>query len=227
MSKLLFIDDDTDLLQINAKYFTKENYEVFTCSDSTNALKIIDDIKPDCIILDVMMPNINGPSLCKTIRKHNNAPIIFLSGISEENDKISALLIGGDDYITKPFSYKELSARINVQLRRYNSSHPAPINSIDLSNVHLDLTSHQAFIDEHPLHLSNREFTLLQLMMSTPNEVVTFEEIGKTIWQYYSDSERQTIMVIASRLRKKLLDLSGKDNFIETIRSKGYKFIAK
>lgn len=226
MSKLLFIDDDPDLVQINAKYFTKFGYEVQTCTQASIAIQHVRDYNPDCIILDVMMPDTNGFDLCRDIKTFSKVPIIFLSGVTEEDDRIQGLLLGGDDYITKPFSYKELNARIIVQLRR-NVKASESRALIEASPFQLDLSSHQAYIDTTPLNLSNREFTLLQLMVSSPNEIITFEQIGKAIWQYYSESERQTIMVIASRLRKKIIDVSGRDNLIETVRSKGYKFIAK
>ena len=118
MNKLLFIDDDKEFLLVNKKFFIQEGYDVKAVTGGKQALRILKEFAPDCIILDVMMPDMDGFETCKEIRKFSNAPIIFLTGRGEENDKINGLLNGGDDYVVKPYSFRELSARIQVQLRR-------------------------------------------------------------------------------------------------------------
>lgn len=226
MANLLFIDDDTDISTINAKYFTKLGHTVKTAPDTGSGIKLIKSFSPDCIILDVMMPNQNGFEACKLIKNICMAPIIFLSGCSSEEYKVNGLMLGADDYIVKPYSFKELSARIQVQLRRHmtTASHSSLLCYPPLS---LDFILHKAYYNKEEIHLSNREYELLYLLMSHPNELVTFEEIGNSMWEYYSDIDRRTIMVTASRLRKKVSDYSGLENVIETVWSKGYKFIAK
>ena len=221
MSNILFIDDDRDILDINLKYFTKEGYTVKTTSRPEETFQLIKGFQPDCIILDVMMPGVNGFELCKRIRTLSTAPIIFLSGRTTENDKVRGLKLGGDDYVIKPYSFRELSARIQVQLRRCKErmiSHP-PLS--------LDLTHHKAYYKEEEIILSNREYELLYLLMSNANQLVTFEAIGRYLWNAYTENDRQTIIVVASRLRKKLELYEGLTNIIETVWSKGYTFHAK
>jgi two-component system, OmpR family, lantibiotic biosynthesis response regulator NisR/SpaR len=226
MSNILFVDDDKDFLEINYRYFTKEGYQVNTLSCSVNTMKLLNQFQPDCIILDVMMPGINGFELCKRIRSVTAAPIIFLSGRTSENDKIKALLLGGDDYLIKPFSFRELSARIKAQIRRYHSQNSFN-QMIRYPPLSLDLKQHKAFHDKDDLQLSNREYDLLLLLVTRSNQIVTFEEISNHIWGTYSENDSKTIMVIASRLRKKLSPYEDLTNAIETVWSKGYTFHIK
>ncbi len=221
MSNILFIDDDADILDINFRYFTKEGYTVKTSSRPEDSLKLVESFHPDCIILDVMMPGINGFELCKRIRCISSAPIIFLSGRTTENDKVRGLKLGGDDYLIKPYGFRELSARIQVQLRRYRE------NIILHPPLTLNLTHHKAYYLEEEILLSNREYDLLLLLLTYANQVVSFEMISKHFWNTYSDNDRRTINVIASRLRKKLESYQALANAIETVWSKGYTFHTK
>jgi DNA-binding response OmpR family regulator len=225
MSNILFIDDDADILEINEKYFKKEGHIVKTSKNPESVFYLINNFKPDCIVLDVMMPRINGFELCKRIRSLSPVPIIFLSGRINESDKVRGLLLGGDDYLVKPYSFCELSARIQAQLRRYNKH----INStlISYPPLSLDLTNHKAFYLKEEIHLSNREFALLHLLVTNANQPVTFETISYSIWGTYSESDRKTIMVIVSRLRKKLDSYRELANRIETVWSAGYTFHTK
>jgi DNA-binding response OmpR family regulator len=225
MSNILFVDDDNDFLEINARYFTKEGYVVKILSNPNNAFHLIKNFKPDCIILDVMMPGLNGYELCKRIRSFCTTPIIFLSGRANENDKIKGLILGGDDYIVKPYSFRELSARIKVQVRR-NSSQTS-FNLIRYPPLSLDLKQHKAFYNKEDLHLSNREYDLLLLLVTKPNQIVSFEDISNHIWGSFSENDPKTIMVIASRLRKKMAPYIELASTIETVWSKGYTFHTK
>lgn len=223
MANLLFIDDDIELTEINLKYFSKLGYHVKSAPSAQEGIKVLAKFRPDCIILDVMMPGINGFDACTHFRDICPAPIIFLSGKTNETDRIKGLMIGADDYMIKPYSFKELTARILVQIRRYSGN----TNDLTISYppITLDLNLHKSFCNGEEFYLSNREYALLNLLMLHPNKTVTYEEIGEAIWSYYSEAERRTIMVVASRLRKKLKDSSKSDHIIETVRSKGYKFI--
>jgi DNA-binding response OmpR family regulator len=225
MANLLFIDDDTDISAINAKFFSKEGHTVKIASTAKKGIALLKTFLPDCIILDVMMPEQNGFDTCREIRTFSTAPIIFLSGCTTEDDRIKGLMIGADDYIIKPYSFRELSARIQVQLRRHiGNSNPSFLSYPPLS---LDLRLHKAFYNKEEIQLSNREYELLYLLVSHPNQTVTFKEIGVSMWENYLETDRRTIMVTASRLRKKLEGYPNLVNIIETVWSKGYKFIAK
>lgn len=190
MPKLLLIDDDKEVLLVNKKYFIKEGYEVKAAINGTNGIKLLKEFQADCIILDVMMPDMDGFETCKRIKAITKAPIIFLTGRSFEDDKVKGLLMGAEDYIVKPFSLRELSARIQVQLRRVIQT------SIDNAIIAyppllLNLGKHKAFYNEEEIPLSNREYELLHLLVSQANKTITFEDIGKIMWGTYSDSDRQ------------------------------------
>lgn len=225
MSNILFVDDDSDILEINSKYFTKEGFTVRTLSNPKNMFQLLNNFQPDCIVLDVMMPGLNGFDLCKQIRSVSAAPIIFLSGRTSENDKVRGLIVGGDDYLVKPYSFRELSARIKAQLRRYNMQTNS--NLISHPPMTLDLKHHKAFYNKEEMILSNREYDLLLLLVSNANQIVSFETISNHIWGTYSENDRKTIMVMASRLRKKIDYYNELTNSIETVWSKGYIFHTK
>jgi len=219
---LLFVDDDADLLASNKRYFTHIGYTVKTAENALLALEALKSFKPNCIILDVMMPGVDGFSLYKKIRAISSAPILFLSGKTDTGSKIDGLLLGGSDYVTKPYNLKELAARIQVQLR--NSHAESSWSSISFPPLTLEIAAHKAFYNKEEIPLSNKEYDFLYLLVSAPGKTVTFEEIGDAIWGYYSEAERSVIMVIASRLRKKLGQYSGLEDVIETVRTKGYTF---
>lgn len=226
MSKLLLIDDDTEVLAVNTKYFFKEGYDVKVATNAATGLKVLEDYQADCIILDVMMPGMDGLMACKKIKKLTKTPVIFLTGRSSEDDKINGLLLGADDYMIKPYSLRELSARIQVQIRRSLGS-ISNATTISYPPLLLNLAKHKAFYNNEEILLSNREYELLYLLVSKPNDTITFEDIGSSMWGTYSDTDRRTIMVIASRLRKKLEEYVGLSELVETVWSKGYKFIVK
>lgn len=227
MAKLLLIDDDTEVLSVNKKYFMKEHYEVKTADSAEKGLKLLSTFEADCILLDIMMPGMDGFEACKRIRKISKAPIIILSGKTSEDDKINGLLLGADDYMIKPYSLRELSARIQVQIRRHAASEGASATVLSFPPLKIDIAMHKAYYDTEEILLSNREYELLYLLASRPNTPLTFEEIGVAVFGSYVESDRRTIMVTASRLRKKLENYTGLSNFIETVWSKGYLFRVK
>jgi DNA-binding response OmpR family regulator len=223
MSNILFIDDDLDLLEINRKFFTKEGYHVDICSNPLDSPSLIKKNPPDCIILDIMMPNLNGLKLISEIKKYSDAPVIFLSGLSSEDDVVRGLLSGAEDYIKKPYSYKELSVRISLQINKYQSKK----RILDFSPLLFDLDKNKISINKEDINLSNQETSLLLLLLNNANKAVTYEDIGLTLWNYYSEDNKASIMVIASRLKKKLVVKDLSFNPIETVRGIGYIYIYK
>jgi DNA-binding response OmpR family regulator len=226
MSNLLLIDDDTEVLMINKKYFTGEGYNVKVATSAVNGIKTLSEFAADCIVLDVMMPGMDGFTAFKKIKAVSKAPVVFLTGRSFEEDKIKGLLIGADDYMIKPYSLKELSARIKVQIRRTLGA-ISNKTMISYPPLLLNLVKHKAFYNNDEILLSNREYELLYLLASKPNETIAFEDIGRSIWGTYAEADRRTIMVTASRLRKKLEEYVGLSEFIETVWTRGYKFVVK
>ena len=225
MDILMLIDDDYEVLVVNQKYFQNEGYKVCIFKDALTALDALNTIHPSCIILDVMMPGIDGMQALPRIRNLCDAPIIFLTGKDSEDDKISGLLSGADDYMIKPYSLKELSARIKVQLRKSSAS-SASSNIISYEPLSIDVMKHKVFYNtSDEISLSNREYELLNFLVTHSGDVIDFETIGLRIWGVYNNEDRKSIMVMTSRLRKKLERYKGLENCIETVYGKGYKFI--
>lgn len=223
MAKIMLIDDDLEVLDINCKYFQKKGYCVSTQNSALQAIKAIPGFQPDCIILDVMLPELSGFDAFPKIRKITKAPVIFLTGRTEENDKITGLLLGADDYMVKPYSLRELEARIIVQLRKNTAASSS--SRLEFPPLSIDTTSHKVFYnDSEEILISKREYEFLSLLAAKPQETLPFQTIGEAFWGTYSEADRRTIMVIASRLRKKLGSYKGLENYIETVWSKGYKF---
>lgn len=227
MQKLLLVDDDKEVLQINAKYFKQNGYEVKAATNAKAAIKILESYAPDCIVMDVMMPEMDGFAACKEMRKKCNTPIIFLTGKDSEDDKINGLMLGADDYVVKPYSLRELTVRIQVVIRRYQAATPSATSTIEFPPLRIELTSHKVYCDDEEVLLSNREYDLLHLLAASPNKIFTFEEIGGAVWGGYIDSDRKTIMVTMNRLRKKLGDYPLIADYIQTVWSKGYQFVTK
>ncbi|MDO5291863.1 MAG: response regulator transcription factor [bacterium] len=226
MAKLLLIDDDLDVLKINKNFLTRQGYEVMVSNNAVSSIQSLNKYHPDCIILDIMMPELDGFKSSQKIRSITDTPFIFLTGVTSEAARLKGFQLGADDYITKPYSLKELSARINVVLRRSNKQVQSA-SEISYPPLRLDLTLHKAFYDTEEIALSNREYELLYHLMTKPNQTLTFEKLGQLIWGSYTSSDRRTIMVTASRLRKKLSYYEGLDELITTVWSEGYQFHKK
>jgi DNA-binding response OmpR family regulator len=229
MTKILLIDDDIEVLKMNQKYLMNEGYEVYSTNVPEKGIEITRRKKPDCIVLDIMMPNLNGYEVCKMIHNFSDIPIIFLTGCDTENDKINGLSLGADDYIVKPYSLRELKARINVIVRRYSG-----ITKTITKNSHLifndlliDKLKHKVYYQSEDLQLANREYETLLFLAEHPNHVITFEELGTAVMGSYQSSDRRLLMVIVSRLRKKFTGYLALENMLETVWSVGYKFVVK
>lgn len=228
MADLLLIDDDSDVLEINSKYMKGEGFTVYTANDPQKGIALARKTNPDCIVLDIMMPGMDGYQVCKTIRTFSSAPIVFLTGKDSEDDKINGILTGADDYIVKPYSLRELTVRIYALLRRSQMQKETPdTNLLTFQDLSIDQLAHKAFYKGEDLGLANREYEVLLYLATHPNRDVTFEELGTALFGVYSEADRRSVMVNVSRLRKKMnLDFA-LENMIETVWSKGYRFIAK
>ncbi len=229
MYTLIMVDDDADVLKINEKYFTREGYTVYTARCASDCLKLIAQHGADCILLDVMMPETSGFDALSEIRKHTMAPVLFLTGKADEASRIKGLMLGADDYIQKPYSLAELQARIIANIRRHNSATapstaPSPLR-LSFPPLEVDVIKHAAFCDGQDLQLSNQEYELLHMLVSSPRQLVTFEQLGTKIWGSYRPENRQAVMVSISRLRKKMEHPTNISYMIETVWGKGYHFV--
>ena len=229
-SKIMIVDDDQEIIQLLKFNLSNEGYAVIYTTDGNRALDLISTESPDLILLDVVMPDINGIDLCAQIRENYSTPVIFLSCKNRTSDKILGLSIGGDDYITKPFVCSEMLARIKANLRR---SYTQKIDSggnaakiISFDELKIDLTAHTASINMADLNLTAKEFALLSLLALSPNRVFTAKQIFEHLWQNYGvEEDCRTVMVHMSNLRKKLGSYPGYSDRIKTVRGVGYKFV--
>jgi len=224
MYKLLLIDDDREMLEITEAGFREKGYTVHTMTGGKNAVAFIKKNAPDCVILDIMMPGIDGFSLCEAIRNVSSVPIIFLTGRVAEEDKVNGLLIGADDYIEKPHSFRELEARVRVALRRSQTATPG---KLFFPPLEIDVKLHKVFCEGEDLRLTAQEYDLLYLIVTSDKDVITYEEIGKRVWGVYREPDRRSVMVMVSRLRKKMAHNIITAHMIETVWTEGYRFTGK
>lgn len=227
MAEILLIDDDREVLEINRKYLTGEGFTVYTADSPRKGIAYAKKLSPDCILLDVMMPEMDGYEVCRRIRGFSAVPILFLTGRGAEDDKIDGLTSGGDDYIVKPYSLRELKARIDVILRRMNQLHAASESHIlTFGSLSIDKVAHKAFFQGTDLNLANREYEVLLYLAEHPDREITFEELGTALFGSYQENDRRSVMVNVSRLRKRFEGNYELENRIETVWSRGYRFYA-
>lgn len=224
---ILVVDDEKEIADLIEIYLRNENFNVYKYYSSKNILNDLENIDIDLAILDVMMPDIDGFSLCSKIREKYNFPIIFVTAKVEDIDKISGLTIGADDYITKPFQPLELVARVKAQLRRYtryNSNEEKSENIIDFRNIVINNDTHECYFNDKKLVLTPIEFSLLWNLCENRGNVVRTEDLFIRVWgEKYFEKDNNTIMVHIRHLREKMNDTSKNPKYIKTIWGVGYK----
>ncbi len=222
---VLLVDDDKEATAINQRFLEKNGFTVASCSDGFEAVRFLKEHAVDCIVLDVMMPEADGFQIFPEIKNVSDAPVLFLSGRADAEDRIRGLSLGADDYITKPCSLEELVLRIEINIRKSRGPERRP-DVIEVPPLSIRLLERKVFAGKEEVLLSNREYELLLLLAKTPNEALTFEEIGIAINGSYLLSDRQAVMMTASRLRKKLEQYAGITGLIETVWGEGYRLKA-
>ena len=222
--RILLVDDDSEVLQLTDSFLRNKGLDTVLATSVKEALQAFDTGPFHCITLDVMMPEIDGFQAFSLIRARSAAPILFLTGKTEEADRIRGLSLGADDYIIKPCSLEELYLRIMIQIRRQQDNRQQN-GVLEFAPLSVNLFTHRASYNEaDEILLSNREFDLLALLAEHAGEVMPFERIGTLIDGGYIDADRKNIMVNMSRLRKKLEGYVGLENAIETVWGTGYRF---
>ena len=220
---ILVVDDEIEIADLIELYLKNEGYNVYKTYSSEKALKIIKQRNIDLAILDIMMPEIDGFTLCQTIRKKYNFPIIMVTAKITDADKIKGLNIGADDYITKPFMPLELLARVKAQLRRYTSYNQNNNKIIAIKDLTLDKDKHECLKNGHKIPLTPTEFAILYLLAENENKVITTEKLFEEVWkESYYPSSSATIMVHIRHLREKLGE-NNKIKYINTIWGVGYQ----
>lgn len=221
--KILIVDDDVDLTEGLRWYLEAEGYQVITASDGEIAVDVFRKERPDMVILDVMMPKMDGIKVCEIISSESDAMIMMLSARDNEIDKVRALKIGADDYVTKPFNVSELVARIQALLRRMKRGQVSK-PSFKWSNLELSLEEHRASVGGVPVELTAMEFDLLAALMSSPQIVMTRERLVEIIWGGDFYGELRLVDNLVYRLRDRLSSAGCPDFPIATIRGVGYAF---
>ncbi|MBI2265091.1 MAG: response regulator transcription factor [Armatimonadetes bacterium] len=225
MSKILLVDDEKPLVDSLSYNLTKEGYTVLVAYDGTTAVTKAEQEKPDLIVLDLMLPQMSGLDVCRALReKHISTPIIMLTAKGTEVDRVVGLEIGADDYVTKPFSLRELIARIKAMLRRLSASSKPASDLMQIGDVAFNVPKHEASLKGAVLELSPKELELLKLLMSNAGKVLTRDTLLEAVWgiDFYGDAK--TVDVHIRWLREKIEPDPGQPFYIKTVRGLGYRF---
>ena len=223
MTTLLVVDDEPNILALAKLYLEQEGYRVEGVGNGKDALSKMNSIKPSLIVLDLMLPDIDGFEVCREIRKKSDVPILMLTARKEDIDKIVGLELGADDYITKPFNPRELVARVKAILRRYKAGLKSG-EAIEVGNLRIDSARREANIGGQPLRLRTKEFDLLATLAQNLGVVLTRDRLLEIVWETDYYGETRTVDIHINHLRDKL---SGANISIETVRGIGYKMILK
>ncbi|HEB5003117.1 response regulator transcription factor [Clostridioides difficile] len=229
MNSVLIIDDDKELCTLMKKCVEQENLSAIIAHSGAKGLHLVDKNRHtlSLVILDIMMPDIDGFQVLKKIRETSNIPVIMLTAKSDEDDKISGLCLGADDYLTKPFSINELMARVNSLIRRYTMLNPAFIADTDciiVNGMIIDKTNRIVSINNIPVQLTSKEFDLLSFLASNKGRVFTKKQIYTQVWEEEYAFDDSNIMSFISKLRKKIEPDPNRPFYILTVRGVGYRF---
>ena len=227
-TKILVVDDEKEIADLLELYLISDGFQVKKAYDAQEGLRIMKEEKIDLVLLDIMMPNIDGLEMCRRIRETNNVPIIMVSAKTQELDKIVGLTTGADDYVTKPFNPLELMSRVKSQLRRYRDLNPAQEKKsesavIQVKNLTINKETHQVFVDGESVKLTPIEFDILYLLATHPGRVFSTDEIFEKVWNEKVYEANNTVMVHIRRLRGKMKDDTRADKIITTVWGVGYK----
>ncbi|ERN42808.1 two component transcriptional regulator, winged-helix family [Rubidibacter lacunae KORDI 51-2] len=227
--KILVVDDEVAVRRILKTRLTMVGYEVVTAADGEEALEVFASEQPDLIVLDVMMPRRDGYFTCQELRKSSDVPIIMLTALGDVADRISGLQLGADDYLVKPFSPKELEARIRTVLRRFKREdvpRAVPTGTVHVGRLVLDTNKRSALLDDQPVRLTGREYNLLRLLVSNSGRSLSRAEILQSVWGYEPrrHSDLRVVDVHVSRLRGKIEEDPKHPELIITDRGTGYLF---
>lgn len=219
-AKILVIDDEPNIVNLVTAYLKPEGYEVYTAEDGLQGLKAARAFNPDLIVLDVMLPGIDGIEVLTRLRRESDVYVILLTAKTEETDRVIGLSVGADDYVIKPFSPRELTARIKAALRRIKSSTPTGGDVLAFKHIRIDVAARQVTVDDNLIDLTAIEFDLLKALAENRGRVLTREQLLEKIWggSYYG--EMRVVDVHLGHVRKKL----GRDDLIATVRGVGYRF---
>jgi DNA-binding response OmpR family regulator len=223
MTTVLVVDDEPIVREVVVSYLEREGYRTLEAADGEGARRLVEEGSPSLVVLDVMLPRIDGLELCRWIRSRSDLPVILLTARGEEADRIVGLELGADDYVTKPFSPRELTARVRTVLRR--TSAPGPVaERISFGDVIVDATSREATKAGRALVLTAREFELLWFLAAHPRRVFSRDQLMDRVWGYSAAVDTGTVTVHVRRLREKIEDDPSQPRHLETVWGVGYRF---
>ncbi len=220
---VLVVDDEKTLVKALSFNLEKEGFRVEQAFDGEEALKKVFDLKPDIVVLDLMLPEVDGFEVCRQIRKKLEVPIIMLTARSEDIDKVLGLELGADDYLTKPFNSRELVARIKAILRRSTVRDEESKKMIQIGKLQVDLLQHRARVDDKEINLTSKEFALLSFLASNAGNVYSREQLLEQVWGYDYYGDVRTVDVHIRHLREKIEEDPANPNLIITVWGTGYK----
>lgn len=224
--KILVVDDDNNICELLRLYLEKEGYEVTIAHNGGDAVKLFQEISPNLMLLDIMLPVLDGWQVCREVRKFSDSPIIMLTAKGETFDKVLGFELGADDYVVKPFDTKEVMARVKAVLRRSGTTADTAVKEVRFDKLIINLTNYELIVDGQRVDTPPKELELIYHLASNPNRVFTRDQLLDEVWgfDYYGDS--RTVDVHVKRLRGKLEGVSDKWE-LKTVWSVGYKFATK
>ncbi|MCB8815280.1 response regulator transcription factor [Desulfosporosinus sp. SRJS8] len=222
-NKVLIADDDDRIREIVCLYLVAEGFDVYQAEDGNKALEMVRKDNPDIIILDLMMPGLDGWTVCKILRKETKIPIIMLTAKGEENDRVLGFDLGADDYVVKPFSPRELSARVKAVLRRLEGEESKE-HILAYPGLKINQITREVEVDGINISLTAKEFELLHCLAKRPGQIYSRDQLLNMVWGYDYCGDSRTVDTHVNRLRSKLENQVGYSDFIQTVRGVGYKF---
>ena len=223
-SRILVVDDEVQIVRVLRGYLERAGFVVLSAYDGPEALRLARQEHPDLIVLDLMLPGMDGADVCRALRRESDVPIIMLTARDEEVDRVVGLELGADDYVVKPFSMRELLARIKTVLRRAQSPPSVPDQRLQIGHLRLESDRHQAFWKNQLLTLSAQEFDLLHTFLRHPGQVLSREQLLEQVWGYEVACDTRTVDSAMKRLRAKLRSIEpAASEIVSTVRGVGYR----
>ncbi len=224
MVKILVVDDEPNIREVVGRYLRREGYVVVPAADGEEALRLYRRERPGLVVLDLMLPKVSGIEVCRRIQAEGRVPLIMLTARGEEGDRILGLGLGADDYMVKPFSPRELVARVGAVLRRTDEAREANGIVLDFDGLRIDPNAREVTVRDEPVTLTAREFDLLYHLASHPRRVFTRDQLMEAVWGYTFAAETSTVTVHMRRLREKIEPDSANPHYLQTVWGVGYRF---